>query len=298
MQWFRFYTEAISDKKLRRIARDNNESMAHVLGVWTIILSMASDSPIRGTLLISDEVPATIDDINDAAGCNVTATFQKLLVTGLVTPGVTEDGQTVYTVPAWDKRQFESDSSATRVKRHRERKKAAQNSADVTLQQRSSNAPDTETESETEETPKVGGALPPTGAGLNGFGSDRAARAAYHTMEASKHGVNAETFAFMVDKLIDAAGWRALIDAAGDDRKLTTAKDQTLSLVRMKVTTLEQVETLIAAYRADNDWRKTPPTPQAIAEYASQMANKLKPKPKKKAWVLDSEGKRMHEVTI
>ena len=80
MQWFRFYTEAISDKKLRRIARDTNECMAHVPGVWTIILSMASDSPQRGVLLLSDTVPATIDDINDAAGCNVTETFMKLLV--------------------------------------------------------------------------------------------------------------------------------------------------------------------------------------------------------------------------
>lgn len=148
MQWFRFYTEAISDKKLRRIARDNNESMAHVLGVWTIVLSMASDSPERGTLLISDEVPATIDDINDAAGCNVTATFQKLLVTGLVTVGVTDDGQTVYTVPAWDKRQFESDSSAPRVKRHRERKKAAKMGENVTAEKRYGNAPDTDTETE------------------------------------------------------------------------------------------------------------------------------------------------------
>ena len=150
MQWFRFYTEAISDKKLRRIARDNNESMAHVIGVWTIVLSMASDSPERGKLLISDEVPATIDDINDAAGCNVTATFQKLLVTGLVTVTVTDDGQNVYEVPAWERRQFESDSSATRVRRHRERKKAAQNDANVTPAKRYSNAPDTDTDTDTE----------------------------------------------------------------------------------------------------------------------------------------------------
>ncbi len=150
MQWFRFYTEAVGDKKLRRIARDTNECMAHVLGVWTIVLSIASDSPVRGTLLISDDVPATIDDINDAAGCNVTATFQKLLVTGLVTVGVTDDGQTVYVVPAWDNRQFESDSSATRVKRHRERKKAAQKGENVTEVKRYSNAPDTDTDTDTE----------------------------------------------------------------------------------------------------------------------------------------------------
>ena len=148
MQWFRFYTEAVSDKKLRRIARDNNESMAHVLGVWTIVLSIASDSPVRGRLLISDDVPATIDDISDAAGCNVTATFRKLLVTGLVTEAVTNSGETVYEVPAWDKRQFESDSSATRVRKHRERKKAEKNAQDVTEVKRYSNAPDTDTDTE------------------------------------------------------------------------------------------------------------------------------------------------------
>lgn len=148
MQWFRFYTEAISDKKLRRIARDNNESMAHVLGVWAIVLSMASDSPVRGQLLISNDVPATIEDIEDAAGCNVTATFQKLLVTGLVTELVTNDGKTVYIIPAWDKRQFDSDSSATRVRKHRERQKAAKSNDGVTLQKRFCNAPDTDTDTD------------------------------------------------------------------------------------------------------------------------------------------------------
>jgi len=151
MQWFRFYTEAISDKKLRRIARDNNESMAHVIGVWTIVLAMASDSPQRGKLLISDDVPATIDDIADAAGCNVTATFQKLLVTGLVT--VTCNN--VYEVPAWDKRQFDSDNSTKRVQELRERRKSAKKDENETLQQRSGNAPDTDTDTDTEGVNKV-----------------------------------------------------------------------------------------------------------------------------------------------
>ena len=100
MQWFRFYTEAISDKKLRRIARDNNESMAHVIGVWTIVLSMASDSPESGKLLISDEVPATIDDINDAAGCNATACIDAMKSAGLITEN---DG--VLLVVGWDELQ-------------------------------------------------------------------------------------------------------------------------------------------------------------------------------------------------
>jgi len=100
MQWFRFYTEAVGDKKLRRIARDTNECMAHVLGVWTIVLSIASDSPDRGKLLISDEVPATIDDINDAAGCNVAACLESMRQVGLVT-----DSEGVLAIAGWDELQ-------------------------------------------------------------------------------------------------------------------------------------------------------------------------------------------------
>lgn len=100
MQWFRFYTEAVSDKKLRRIARDTGECMAHVLGVWTIILSMASDSPQRGVLLLSDTVPATIDDINDAAGCNTSNCIGSMLDAGLIAEC---DG--VLSVVEWDERQ-------------------------------------------------------------------------------------------------------------------------------------------------------------------------------------------------
>ncbi len=141
---------------------------------------------------------------------------------------------------------------------------------------------------------------PPTGAGVNGFDGygSRQQRAAYHTVEAQKLGVEPEAFRVIVDKLIDTAGWRALIDAGQNERKLTTAKDAALELVRMAVTTPAQVDTLIEAYRAVNDWRKTPPTPQALSEYASQIADKLKPKPKKTAWVVDANGNRLQEVTL
>lgn len=56
----------------------------------------------------------------------------------------------------WEKRQFKSDSSAARVSKHRERKKA-QSNGDVTLQKRRCNALDTDTDKK-EETP-----LPPLG---------------------------------------------------------------------------------------------------------------------------------------
>jgi hypothetical protein len=54
----------------------------------------------------------------------------------------------------WDKRQFSSDSSAERVKRHRDRKKAAENATrngDVTLPKQETNALDTDTDTDTEE---------------------------------------------------------------------------------------------------------------------------------------------------
>lgn len=63
---------------------------------------------------------------------------------------------------SWEKRQFDSDSSAERVARHRANKKKAGND-DVTLQQPTSNALETETETEKKRisTPEqVGGAHP------------------------------------------------------------------------------------------------------------------------------------------
>ena len=156
-------------------------------------------------------------------------------------------------------------------------------------------ATDTDTDTHTETETLTDTAA--SGRGSNGYGS-RQQRAAYHTTEAQKLGVEPESFRVIVDRLIDAAGWRALIDAGQNERKLTAAKDAALELVRMAVVTSEQVDTLIEAYRAVNDWRKTPPAPQALSEYASQIADKLKPKPKKTMWVLDANGNRMHEAQL
>lgn len=141
--------------------------------------------------------------------------------------------------------------------------------------------------------------------GANGDGPDlshmlgkRQAAMSYHVGEAAKCGVDAKTFREMVDRLMDAVGWRALVEDAQDDRKLSTLKDQVLAMVRMRLTTVEQLDELLANYRVAYDWRKTPPTPQSIAEYASQTAKQEKPRNKKSAWVLDQNGNRVKEVAI
>lgn len=96
-----------------------------------------------------------------------------------------------------------------------------------------------------------------------------------YTQDAGKEGVDAETFRSIVDALIDAAGWRRLIDVAGDDNKLNYAKQDALKLVRLGNTTLEQVSLLIDAYKTTYSKRQKPPYPRDIAEYASQMSERV-----------------------
>ena len=54
LPWFKFYTEALSDPKFSVVANDNNMQPWEVLGIWTALLCIASNSPIRGTLAVSD----------------------------------------------------------------------------------------------------------------------------------------------------------------------------------------------------------------------------------------------------
>lgn len=139
MDWFRFYSETIRDGKIRRVARKAGETPLHVIGVWSVLLSIASESQQRGTLLLGND-PVTVDDIEDVTGCNVSETLQEMIQVGMLA----FDGE-VYSIPAWGKRQYESDNSTPRVQKHRQGKKQSE-----TLQERFRNTPETETEAYTE----------------------------------------------------------------------------------------------------------------------------------------------------
>ena len=56
MPWFRFYSEAVRDTKLRRIARKTDRPFAETVGTWAIILSFASESPKRGTVAVTSSL--------------------------------------------------------------------------------------------------------------------------------------------------------------------------------------------------------------------------------------------------
>lgn len=127
--WFRFYSEALNDRKIGRTAKTLGTDKVVVIGIWAGILSLASESPERGALLLAPGVPFTVEDMANEIGCDleimraVVSQFDMLDMVGW-------DGDTLI-VSHWSDRQFESDNSTERVRRFRERK--AQRCGNVTV---------------------------------------------------------------------------------------------------------------------------------------------------------------------
>jgi len=167
--WFRFYSETLNDRKIERICRDSDKDIpkALVIGVWATILALANDSPERGALLLTDDIPLNASDLAQETGLD-TDTMEALLFQfhrlKMLEMYSTDNGATVMAVMNWGKRQFVSDSSTQRVREHRERQEddggndqAPGGNGSETLQDCYSNTPDTEqiqskTETETENT--------------------------------------------------------------------------------------------------------------------------------------------------
>jgi len=111
MEWFRFYSDTLSNPKIRRLS-------VTARWIWVAVLALANQSPERGALLIEWGLPYTVSDIADAAKvaeADVEEALAVFVAQGMLTR--TEDG--VYHVTNWDKRQFASDDSAERVRKSR-----------------------------------------------------------------------------------------------------------------------------------------------------------------------------------
>lgn len=151
LPWFRAYPEAAFDPKFDIVARQSGMDSLAVFGAWWKILCLAGSSPVRGSLYVTVMKRFSIDDVtamlrcsNDQCNALMTAFIDMEMIV------IDENG--AYHVKNWEKRQFESDSSTERVKKHREREKKAKEGQSETLQKRSSNGavtppdPDTDTE--------------------------------------------------------------------------------------------------------------------------------------------------------
>jgi hypothetical protein len=125
----------MSDRKIRRLPSSDERWL------WIAVMSAASESPVRGHLLVADGVPITCSDLADMAQLpepDVARAMRLFEELGLVKL----DGATWW-LPRWSVRQPASDGTSTeRSRRHRERAR----SNDATLQQR----PGTGTESESD----------------------------------------------------------------------------------------------------------------------------------------------------
>lgn len=112
--WFRFYVEAVHDRKLRRLKPEYR---------WLFVacLAAARQSPEPGVLLVGADDPMTVDDLVDFAGMPARAV--ELGMRALCAAGVLgfDEPRAVWFVPAWNDRQYESDDVTARTRRHRER---------------------------------------------------------------------------------------------------------------------------------------------------------------------------------
>jgi hypothetical protein len=113
MKWFRFYHEFMDDPKIAMMS-DSDQLL------WVKALCLASDSTIRGIILLTDEeicwkLRITVETWKHA--------IDKFRAKGMIQHNTDGPG---YVISNWDKRQFESDSSAERVRKHRAAKAGKQ----------------------------------------------------------------------------------------------------------------------------------------------------------------------------
>lgn len=133
-RWYRAYEGTVSDPKLGEVALIAGTSRSVVIAAWHAILENCASLNEGGGFDISPRRVA-------AALVEATDLIERVF-SGLEEVGLTAGN----TVKAWAKRQFESDSSTERSRKHRNNKR----NGDATLQQPDATPPETETETDTE----------------------------------------------------------------------------------------------------------------------------------------------------
>lgn len=133
-RWFRFYDEALNDKKVQRLA-------PHLFKTWINLLCLASKS--KGKLPCDDDISFELRiSVQDAR-----QQLEDLVLAGLV--DIMPDGSRE--PHNWQERQFTSDTSQERTRKYRERLKGK--SCDVTVTP-DVTTPESESYSDTDTKPK------------------------------------------------------------------------------------------------------------------------------------------------
>lgn len=140
--WFRFYVEAFADRKLRRLKVEYRWLFAACLG-------MARQSSQPGRLLVGDQ-PAEVADIADYAALPVGVTSKG--ITQLLKDGLLIRDGDVLVVPAFLRRQFESDNVTERTRKHRSQERSNDDGGNVPTPPEGT-PPETEADTESENPP-------------------------------------------------------------------------------------------------------------------------------------------------
>ena len=102
MPWFKFYSEALNDRKIIRAARMAQQPKAIIMGVWLTLLCLANESPERGKLMIAEDVWSEEDEIAAETGLDP-MTFSKVITAFQKLGMVSVSGG--YEIPDWASRQ-------------------------------------------------------------------------------------------------------------------------------------------------------------------------------------------------
>ena len=102
--WFRFHKDAVNNPKVQKLSGDDFKG-------WVNVLCIANDD---GSIPTIEDVSFLLRETKEA----VSSLFHTLVQSGLL---VTVDE--TFQIYNWNKRQYKSDTSTERVKRHRERKR-------------------------------------------------------------------------------------------------------------------------------------------------------------------------------
>lgn len=142
--WFRFYTEALADRKLRRLRPDHR-------WLWVAVLGAARMSRVPGALYVGDGDPMTAEDLADVAAMPVKDVIVGM--TAFVEAGMVDVNEhDAWVVCRWMERQFESDVSTKRTRKHRSMERSI--GVPGTPKEQPKERPQkTETETEAEITP-------------------------------------------------------------------------------------------------------------------------------------------------
>lgn len=145
-RWYRRYTGTVSDPKIAEAALIAGCSRSVAIATWDMILESAAESNSNGSFkATSRNVAATIAEQLET----VEKVFQAFTTLEMIRDGV---------VVAWSTRQFQSDSSTERSRKHRASKKKDETATEM---QRCATPPDTDTDTDTEKknplTPLAGG---------------------------------------------------------------------------------------------------------------------------------------------